>query len=127
MVKDEFNEYLVSVYVEPGEHTIGRIFGNSSGFLIAATFDFAVNAKFSVEPGGVVYLGHISMINRQRVGDEPRSGSVIPLIDQAAAGYSGGTFDVEITDRSETDLPDFIAVYPNLSELTIDKVMMTRN
>jgi len=68
----------------------------------------------------------VDMVNRKRNEGEPRSGSVIPFIDQAVAGYSGGTFDITVTDKSATDIPLFIQTYPCLRGLQIGTAVMQR-
>ena len=40
---------------------------------------------------------------RERTGNEFKAGPSLPLIDQAIAGASGGIFDVDISDRWDTD------------------------
>ena len=108
-------EYLVSVDLEPGTYRIGRVRGESVLFpLIAGTFVFPMNLQFELEPKSLAYIGHIDMTNRKRLKGEPRSGPVIPLVDQAATGYAGGTFDIALSDRYDADVADFARTYPVL-------------
>ncbi len=51
---------------------------------------------------------------------------MIPLVDQAVAGYSGGTFDVVITDRRDDDMSFFLQEYPFLKEISIETKIMQR-
>jgi hypothetical protein len=46
--------------------------------------------------------------------------------DQAACGFSGGSFDVTVTDRSATDIPDFVGADPLLKDVTITKATMQK-
>ena len=127
IVKNQYYEYLISVDLLPDMYTIGEVMGNSSKIpFIYASFRFPLDAKFQLSPNTVAYLGHIEMINRKRNDGEPRSGPVIPLLDQAAAGYSRGTFDINISDRGEEDIPLFIQTYPSVEKFTIEKVIMTK-
>jgi len=119
-------EYLVSVDVEPGTHTLRNVMGQSIKFLISGSFLFPVDGKFDVPADSVTYIGHVSMVNRKRENGERRSGSVIPLVDQAASGYAGGTFDITVSDRSATDIPLFTKTYPCLRELKIGTAVMQR-
>ena len=122
----KFNEYLVSVDVEPGKRTLGRVVGGNNVILVMASFAFAVNGTFEIPPKSVTYIGHIDMNNRERKKGEPRSGPIAPLLDQAVAGYSGGTFDVTISDRSASDIPLFTQTYPCLKDIQIGKALMQK-
>ncbi len=123
-VKKQFYEYLISVNLKPGTYYVGMVMGRSKKVLISAFFEFDVGARFDIPQSSVVYLGHVDMINRKRKEGEPRSGSVIPLLDQAVAGYSGGTFDVVITDRRDNDIPVFLQKYPFLKGVSIETKIM---
>lgn len=60
---------------------------------------------------------------RERQGNEFHAGPVIPLIDQAAVGASGGTFDVEVVDAESSDEALFRTRFPALRTATIHKAM----
>ena len=122
----KFNEYLVSVEVESGKHTLKRVGGVSNRVLIIGTFSFGFNETFEIPLNSVTYVGHVNMNNRERKKGETRSGSIFPLIDQAVAGYSGGTFDVTISDRSATDIALFTQTYPCLKDIQIGKALMQK-
>jgi hypothetical protein len=124
--KNSFNEYLVSVDLPPGKYTIGNIAGNSTGFMIIANFGFPIEANFELTADTVMYLGHINMTNRKRNENEPRSGSIFPLVDQGVSGFGDGTFDVTIEDESGTDLQYFEQTYPVLKGLLVAKNIMTK-
>lgn len=123
--KNKFYEYLVSVDLPAGRHAVKEVRGGGSGFLISGHFEFPMNLNFALNDG-ITYLGHVSMVNRERKEGEPRSGGIFPLIDQATCGFSGGTFDVSISDRSEADLADFILAYPALKDVQIQKALLTK-
>ena len=125
-VQNVYYEYLVSLALEPGTHTVGNVAGTSSHFPFMAQFNFPVNAWFDVPPGATIYIGHVDMTNRKREKGEPRSGPVIPLVDQAASGYASGTFDVTISDRGGQDIAMFMQMYPLLQGRSITKGMMRR-
>jgi len=122
----DFYEYLVSVDLEPGVHTLRRVWGTSMNLMIIASFSFPVDETFEVPPNAVIYIGHMDMTNRKREEGEPRSGSLVPLVDQALAGFSGGTFDVTVSDRSATDIPLFVQTYPCLRDVQIAKTLMRK-
>ena len=123
--KNEYLEYLVSVDLAPGDYSLGHVQGTASGFLITGGFNFPVNARFNLT-SGINYLGHVTMINRERKEGEERSGGLFPLIDQAACGFYSGSFDITVTDRGETDIPDFVRAYPPLKDVNITKSIMQK-
>lgn len=118
-------EYLVSVDLAPGTYTIGNVSGLSTGILTYGSFCYPVGATFEMPPDSVIYLGHVNMVNRKLQNGEKRSGSIFPLIDQAASGYSGGSFDITATDRSGTDIPLFEEKYPQLGDYIITPNVMS--
>jgi hypothetical protein len=60
-------------------------------------FFFApLHEDLDVEPNSVVYLGQVDATAVERKDGELRAGPVIPLIDQAATGFSGGTWDISV-------------------------------
>jgi len=121
--KNEYLEYLISVDLPSAGYSIERIEGVASGFLISGHFEFPIKARFTLD-NGVTYLGHVKMINRKRNEGEERAGMVIPMIDQSVCGFSGGTFDITVTDRSEADILDFVRAYPALKDVNITKAIM---
>ncbi|MCX6979244.1 MAG: hypothetical protein NTV08_00600 [Verrucomicrobia bacterium] len=124
--KNEYNEYLISVELPPGDCSLKKVEGWANCLpVIYASFRFPVGARFALG-GGVTYLGHVTMTNRKRTGGEERAGSIFPLIDQAVSGFAGGTFDITVTDQSATDLPDFLSAYPALQGVPIAKSIMQR-
>jgi len=124
--KDAFIEYLVSVDLPAGKYTIGEVSGISTAILIRGHFEFFVGASFELLPDKIVYLGHINMVNRKRVGKEPPSGSPFPLVDQGATGYGDGTFDVTISDQSGRDIPLFEQTYPELKKYMVTPNLMKK-
>jgi hypothetical protein len=84
-----------------------------------------VFSAFRIEPGRAVYVGRVEAVRRERKGDEPRAGSVIPLIDQAVTGFSGGTFEVKVVDRYDEDVALFKATYAPLAGVSVDKALLS--
>jgi len=123
---DESMEYLVSVKLEPGTYSIKKVAGQTNKILVIGSFMFPIDAGFRLNPNEIVYLGHVEMVNRKRLSGEPRSGSIIPLVDQAVCGYSNGTFDVSISDRSRVDIPRFKSRYPELGHHEISTKILSR-
>lgn len=81
-VAKQYNEYLVSMKVDLGEHKLTTINGASGYFPIAAFFQISIYNSFDIPPDKVVYLGRIEAVNRKRISDdELRVGSIVPLIN----------------------------------------------
>ncbi len=119
-------EYVVSFDLLPGNYTVRDICGRSSGLLIHGSFAFPLAATFEVPAQAIIYVGHVKMVNRQRKKHERRSGSVIPLIDQAATGFSGGTFDITVSDRYAKDVQTIQQYCPALSGRKILRAKLKR-
>ena len=135
-------DIVVALEVEPGNYTLKSVKGigrpNSTGTAVAlgilagpgtalsglGTFDFDVDYKFAVPKESVVYVGHVDMVNRERKGNEPRSGSIFPLVDQISSGFSGGTFDVKVSGRGEIDIPRIGQTYQCLRDARIGTAIM---
>ena len=125
-VAKQYNEYLVSMKVDPGEHKLTTITGASGYFPIAASFQIPIYDSFDVQLDKVVYLGHIEAVNRKRISDdELRAGSIIPLIDQAVSGFSGGTWHIKIFDNYENDIAAFKQKYPLINNYTVEKMVLS--
>lgn len=124
--KDGYLEYLVSVDLAPGVYSIGSIAGVSTGILIYGTFRFPIDATFELPPESIVYLGHIDMVNRKLQEGEKRAGSIFPLVDQAATGFSGGSFDITISERGGQDIPLFEKMYPALGNYIVAPNLMEK-
>jgi hypothetical protein len=121
---NQFEEFLVSLALAPGTYELTGVRVASGSVLMPGNGMVPVNATFQVPPGKAIYLGRIEAVRRERQGDEPRAGPVIPLIDQSVTGFSGGTFDVKLFDGYDHDLPLMRAEYPALRNLTVEKLLL---
>jgi hypothetical protein len=120
------NDYLVRMLIEPGQYVIRGMTGMSTGFLVIANFFAPMHEDVVAEPNKIVYLGKVNATVRERVGEEFRAGAVTPLIDQAVAGFSGGTFDVEIIDNYDQDVTAFKSNFSVLQSATIEKQILEK-
>ncbi len=118
---DQYEEFLLSLALAPGTYELTGIRVTAGGFPVMGNGVVPINSTFQVAPGKAVYLGRIEAVRRERTGDEPRAGSVIPLLDQAVTGFSGSTFDVKLFDGYDHDLPLMRAEYPALKNVTVEK------
>lgn len=97
--------FLVTQQVQPGKYTVSKIYGFAQNFLIRGGIDFSVDAPFEVMPNTVTYLGRVASINQERSNkDDQSTGGVIPLIDQAVAGFGIGTLAVNLQDNYDEDV-----------------------
>ncbi|HEY1725299.1 MAG TPA: hypothetical protein VGF89_07745 [Steroidobacteraceae bacterium] len=111
--------YLVRAALAPGRYRLMGVVGRSMVFPIIGTFEVPLLLDFDLAPGTVSYRGRVTAMLRPREENEFRAGPMIPLIDQAAAGLSTGTWEVTVEDLSDQDLPRFTTLYPVLASVTI--------
>jgi len=120
----EGNNYLLRMELEQGEYVIRGLTSMKQSFPIMASFFTPLHAKLEVAAPGIYYLGHVEATIRERQGNEFKAGPSIPLVDQAVAGASGGTFDVVISDQWERDESQFRTSFPVLKDITIQKTIL---
>lgn len=118
------NNYLLRLELDAGRYEIRGLTSMASSFPINGFFFTPLHTPLDVKEPGVFYLGHVKATVRERQGEEFKAGSTIPLIDQAVAGASGGTFDVEITDEFAADEAVFRSKFPALAGVTIKKTIL---
>lgn len=120
----EGSSYLLRMELEQGEYVIRGLTSLGRSFPINGFFFAPLHTKLKSSEPGVFYLGHIDATVRERKENEFKAGPSIPLIDQAIAGASGGTFDIEISDQWEKDGPKFETKFPALTAVTVQKVIL---
>lgn len=105
----------------PGEYVLKAISGFSRKLLINGNYFLPLDSSFQLEKNEVAYLGKLRARTRKRRTGEFRAGSVVPLLDQGVSGFSSSTFDVEVSDDSESAKSWMNKAYPALAseELTI--------
>lgn len=123
---DRFKEYLLSFELDSGTYNLQWIGARYSiPLLIESGGKIPIDVKIDIVPNRVSYLGHLDVVLRERKNDnETRAGSLIPLIDQAAAGFSTGTFDVVVEDRFDEDMKLFVSEYPALQNVKVEKSIL---
>ena len=124
--KDKYNEYLLSFPLKPGRYTLSQIWGNYKiPVVINAICSVPLNAEIEIKANSIVYLGHIEAVIRERTKDsETRAGALVPIMDQTIAGFAGGTFDVAIEDKFDSDMNAYLAEYPVLGKVKVEKAIM---
>jgi len=120
-IENEYNEYIISFQLPPGKYKLRELFAQSGIFPVRGTFSIPIYSTFEIEANKIIYLGHIEAYVKKRTrDDELRAGLVIPLIDQAVVGASGGTFVIEINDLFKNDIELFKIKYHYLSDYNIE-------
>jgi hypothetical protein len=109
--------YIISAAVEPGETNINMIrFFRQVPLLVFAMADLPFHQVIDVPANKVVYLGNINAVIKPRENDsQPRAGSVLPLVDQAVAGFSSGTFTATVTDQYDQDIQQVKQKFPKVA------------
>ncbi|MFC6522400.1 hypothetical protein ACFQAT_24445 [Undibacterium arcticum] len=114
--------YLARVALAAGEYKLFDVTGMASAFPFNSMFVVPLNLDLTVKPNSVTYVGRVTAKLRERKGDEFRAGPLIPLIDQAVTGMSGGTWDVSVDNLEQKDIEHFRAEYPVLNGVAIETV-----
>jgi len=110
---------LASMALAPGQYSLDSIVGQARAFPFTGFFHVPIQQNFTVKPGAITYIGHVTAKLRPREGNEFRAGPFIPLIDQAVTGLSGGTWETTIENLSAKDIPAFRAAFPVLAPVVI--------
>ena len=119
-VADGKTSVILTHQLPPGKYSIKSLQGRAGQFPVIGNRTFSVDAPFEVQPKSVIYLGHIAMINKEKVNrDDQASGAVIPIIDQAVTGFGGGTLQVALKDRYEQDVAALKNDYPALRDMAV--------
>lgn len=118
------NTYFLRLPLEKGPFEIRGLTSIGGSFLLFGTFVTPLPYSIVSSGSGVHYLGHVSATVRERQGDEFRAGPMFPLADQAMVGATGGTFDVDISDRLAADEATFRSRFPALQAVEIKKAVL---
>jgi hypothetical protein len=123
--KEAGNKYLLRMQLAPGKYEIVGLTELNRSFPIVATFFTPLHETLVVSgKGTITYLGHVEAKLRERKGEEFKAGPSIPLIDQAVAGASGGTWDVAIVDAWDNDEPVFRGKFAALKDAPVQKGLL---
>lgn len=121
-----YNEYVVSISVQPGEYVLRNLYGQSGFFPVMGSFDIPMYKKISIPENQVIYLGHIDATVVDRTSDgQLRAGAILPLIDQAVVGASGGTFRIDIQDKFNVDTAYIRDKYPAFKAVNIQNMTLS--
>ncbi len=118
--------YLVRFSTDPHPHAILGFNSMASAFPVHGFYFVPLHATVPEAGSGVHYLGAIKAVIRERKDGEFRAGPVVPLIDQAVAGASNGTFEIEVSDSYEADLKLFRATYVALKNVEVSNRVLPK-
>jgi hypothetical protein len=122
--KSKGSSYYLRLELAPGEYVIRGFTGMYQSFLLRGSCYAPLHADLNVTKSGTYYLGHLDATIRERKENQFKAGPSIPLIDQAACGFSNGTFDIVISDNEEKDLAKFKELFPQLTKGEIQKAIL---
>lgn len=115
----EGSTYYIRMELDVSQWVLRGFSAISSSFPIHGFFFGPLHYDLPVREPGVYYLGHVDATVREREGEEFRAGPLLPLVDQAIAGASGGSFDITVSDRWATDESVFRTRFPAMAELPV--------
>lgn len=122
---NQYNEYLLSFQLKPGTYRFCSIsMVNYVPFIFRAVAVMPIYLKIEIKPNSIIYLGNIDAIIRERKDGEMQAGFVLPLVDNAVAGFSNGTFDIVINDKYDEDMKSFVTEYPVLQKEKVEKSIL---
>jgi len=113
--------YYLRMAVPEGKYVIRGVGGVSAHIFFVGNCLLPIHQNLDVKAGDVIYLGRVAGTIRERVDGELRAGSVVPLIDQAITGFSGGTFDVLLEDQYQSDMKVFKQRFPVLNGVVVKR------
>jgi len=116
--------YLLRFTVDSAAYTLRGLNAMSAAFPVLGTYFVPLHSELPSATAGAHYLGAVNAVIRERRDNEFRAGPVVPLIDQAIAGASTGTFDIEITDAYERDVALFKKTFTALDGVEIQKAVL---
>jgi len=115
------SSYLLRMELANGEYVIRGLTSTSRSFPINGFYFAPLHSVLNASGPGVYYIGHVEATLRERGESEFKAGPSLPLIDQAIAGASGGTFDIAITDQWDKDKSKFLTQFPALTAVDVKK------
>lgn len=116
--------YLARFSLPPGKYVLRGITGGSGLLPFRGTFFTPLHEDFEVRANAVEYVGRVTSVVQERKEGELRAGPMLPLLDQAVTGFSGGTWEVAVADNFDRDVPAFRAAFPVLEKANVEKAIL---
>ena len=117
------NNYLIRMELENAGYVLRGLIGRG-GFASLGNFFIQLHLDLKSMGSGVSYLGHIDASIRERNDGEFRAGPLAPILWQAIPGFSGGTFDVAVSDAFIVDEEKFRSKFVGLKDIEIKKSIL---
>lgn len=118
--KDGKKIFLFRGSLKPGQYVLQGVAGQVNKILVISNCLLPIRSDMTIDQPGIYYLGRVDGVVRERKDDkEFKAGPTIPLIDQAVAGFSTGTWEVNIHDDSAEDLALYREHFPVLQSADI--------
>lgn len=131
--KDRYNEYLLSLALDPGTYYLDSAVVIYQKFVTETGGYSPLKLKIEIMPNTVSYLGHIDVVLRKKKNENEKTAgreiinlAVIQteLKKESIVGFSAGTFDVVVEDKFDEDIKLFNSEYPALQKTKIDKKIL---
>ncbi|RXJ74040.1 hypothetical protein CS022_05190 [Veronia nyctiphanis] len=124
---EEGREYFFSFEAPGGQAQLEELTLHAGmSLLISANGALALQKTIDVEKNKVIYIGDITATIVEKKDNEKSVGPAIPLIDQRVAGFSNGTFVVDVKDNFDQDVALLKKTYPAMENLTFTKSVMSK-
>jgi hypothetical protein len=122
---EEGKEFLISMDVEPGTIKLNTMRFWIHNLLMFAVAELPFDHDLNIPSGKLIYLGNIHATIKPKIdNDQPAAGGAFPLIDQAVAGFSNGTFDVNVTDQYDDYLKELHEKFPHTKDREIVNMVL---
>lgn len=118
------SSYFVRFELEPGDYIIRGFTSSYNSVFVHGVCFAPLHADLSAKVSATYYLGHIDATIREAKEKEFTAGGPVPLIDQAVCGFSGGTFDVAVSDNATKDIPLFKSKFVQLKDIEITPAVL---
>ena len=113
--------YYLRISVPEGKYIVRGVGGVVTRVFFMGNCLLPIHQDIELKAGEVVYLGRANGTIREKKDGDIRAGAMLPLVDQAILGFSGGTFDVQLEDQYEQDMKVFRQRFPVLNAATVKK------
>jgi len=116
--------YLARISLPPGKYIMRGISGGAGLLPFHGNFFTPLHEDLEVKPNQIEYVGRVTAVVQERKDGELRAGPMIPLLDQAVTGFSGGTWEVAVADNYESDVAAFRTAFPVLEKANVEKAIL---
>jgi hypothetical protein len=123
---DAFKEQWLSFELEPGINNFTKLWATCPDLVFLTSFaSIPLNLDADIKPNSINYLGHLDVTIRKKNNDDEESvGSGPYVVGNAAAGFLTATYDVVVEDKIDEDIKTFIAEYPALNKVKVEKSIL---